>query len=226
MDTIPNMAGCDSLISINLTVNSSSSSTVTTSSCLSYTAPSGTTYTVSGTYLDVIPNTIGCDSLITINLTIDTINLNVTQSGNTLTAMAAGAVYQWIDCSNSNSPLSGETAQSFTATANGSYAVIITQNTCMDTSACYSINTTGIGNAFSNRVKLYPQPTNGSFTVDLGLVYKSVFLSVMDSKGSIVYSQNAADARLLTVDMNVPHGLYTVQVIAGTERAALRVIKE
>ncbi|MDH4471486.1 MAG: T9SS type A sorting domain-containing protein [Fluviicola sp.] len=64
-----NSAGCDSTITLNLTVNSATSSSITTSSCTSYTL-NGTTYNASGTYVQTIPNAAGCDSTITLNLTI------------------------------------------------------------------------------------------------------------------------------------------------------------
>jgi len=67
---IPNAAGCDSTITINLTVKQPSSSTISPSLCGAYTAPNGTTYNSSGTYTAVIPNAAGCDSTITINLTV------------------------------------------------------------------------------------------------------------------------------------------------------------
>jgi hypothetical protein len=70
-DTIPNAVGCDSLITINLSVNNSYSE-INVTACDSYTVPSGDeTYTESGTYYDTIPNTAGCDSLMTINLTVN-----------------------------------------------------------------------------------------------------------------------------------------------------------
>ncbi len=70
IDTIPNAAMCDSLITINLTINSTTS-TLNELACGPYTVPSGDEiYTVSGTYMDTIPNAAGCDSLITINLTV------------------------------------------------------------------------------------------------------------------------------------------------------------
>lgn len=69
-DTIPNAAGCDSIITINLTIQNPSTSTLDTISCTSYTAPSGIVHTTSGIFSDTIPNAAGCDSIITINLTI------------------------------------------------------------------------------------------------------------------------------------------------------------
>ena len=74
--TMPNAAGCDSIITLDLTMLSSTQSTISESACDSYTSPSGKVWTVTGTYLDTIANTVGCDSVITVNLTI----LSSTQS--------------------------------------------------------------------------------------------------------------------------------------------------
>jgi hypothetical protein len=71
-DIIPNSNGCDSIITINLTVNKGTQATISKSVCDSYTSPSGNyTWTTSGTYQDIIPNSNGCDSIITINLTVN-----------------------------------------------------------------------------------------------------------------------------------------------------------
>ncbi|TRX53378.1 T9SS type B sorting domain-containing protein [Fulvivirga sp. M361] len=72
MDVVPNTAGCDSTITVDLTINSSTSSTITETVCDNYTSPSGnSTWTISGTYMDAIPNAMGCDSTITVNLTVN-----------------------------------------------------------------------------------------------------------------------------------------------------------
>ena len=66
--TITNTAGCDSVITINLTVNNSTTFNVTDNACESYTY-NGITYTSSGTYTQTLTNSVGCDS--TIILTLD-----------------------------------------------------------------------------------------------------------------------------------------------------------
>ena len=69
-DTIANTAGCDSVITVNLTVRNKTTETIAPDVCDSYTSPSGKTWTTSNTYSDTIPNTAGCDSVITVNLTV------------------------------------------------------------------------------------------------------------------------------------------------------------
>jgi hypothetical protein len=88
-DTIPNVVGCDSVISLHLIIKTPTSSTQTVSACTSYTWPiNNVNYTVSGTYKGTIPNAAGCDSVITLNLTIK----NPTSSA---TTVAACNSYKW-----------------------------------------------------------------------------------------------------------------------------------
>ncbi|MDB4516242.1 T9SS type A sorting domain-containing protein, partial [Crocinitomicaceae bacterium] len=68
---LTNAAGCDSTVTLDLTINNSTSSSIQVTSLDIYTAPSGAVYTFSGTYIDIIPNVIGCDSTITIELTMN-----------------------------------------------------------------------------------------------------------------------------------------------------------
>ena len=69
---LENAAGCDSTITLNLTINQPTSSSVTITECEAYTWPlNNQTYTTSGTYTHVIPNGNNCDSTITLTLTIN-----------------------------------------------------------------------------------------------------------------------------------------------------------
>jgi hypothetical protein len=71
-DTITNTLGCDSIVTLDLTVNQATSDTIQVSSCESYTwSQNQTSYTNSGFYIDTITNTLGCDSIVTLDLTIN-----------------------------------------------------------------------------------------------------------------------------------------------------------
>ena len=69
-DTIANAGGCDSVITINLTINLETTSSISPDVCDSYTSPSGKVKSSTETFNDTIPNAASCDSVITINLTI------------------------------------------------------------------------------------------------------------------------------------------------------------
>lgn len=64
--------GCDSIITLNLTINSNSRDTVTVTQCNNYTwTQTGITYTQGGFYYKTYTDTNGCDSIVTLNLTIN-----------------------------------------------------------------------------------------------------------------------------------------------------------
>ncbi len=67
-------------------------------------------------------------------------NVNVLVEGETLLAEQGGASYQWINCSD-HSEIADATNQTYMASTNGNYAVVITNaNGCFDTTACYCVN--------------------------------------------------------------------------------------
>ncbi len=225
-DTIPNTAGCDSIITVNLNILSSSTSNLNVTACGSYTVPSGDeTYMVSGVYNDTIPNTAGCDSLLTINLTINMVDTNVTMSGITLTADATGATYQWIDCSTMQ-PIAGGTGATYVATANGNYAVIVTENSCSDTSDCYNITGVGMsGDEFSKMISLYPNPARNQVMITTAGQEK-VFVEILNTFGQTLDAVVISGAQTM-LDMNYAAGVYFVKFTSmNGERAMIRLIKE
>ncbi|MDA9663613.1 fibronectin type III domain-containing protein [bacterium] len=66
-----NVDGCDSIVSLYLTINSSTNSNTNITECNSYTW-NNNTYTLGGTYTYNTTNSNGCDSLAILNLTINT----------------------------------------------------------------------------------------------------------------------------------------------------------
>lgn len=71
VDTIMNASNCDSVVTLHLTVNPSSGSSVSETACGAYTWPlNNVRYASSGVYTHTLSNSRGCDSIITLNLTI------------------------------------------------------------------------------------------------------------------------------------------------------------
>ena len=102
-----------------------------------------------------------------------TINVNdlceltntVTQTSGVLTADQAGATYQWIQCP--ATILVGKNGQSYTPTALGSYAVVITIGSCSTISSCILVNTLANPN-FEEKAKfiMYPNPSKGIVNIE------------------------------------------------------------
>jgi hypothetical protein len=89
---------------------------------------------------------------------------NVTQTPTSLTAdrTLVGTTYQWLDCDNSNAPISGQTAQTFIPTVSGNYAVRLISNGCQSVSDCYSFTFLSTPDFNLNAsVSVYPNPTTG-----------------------------------------------------------------
>lgn len=228
-DTLTNVGGCDSVVTLNLTINQSTTGTDVHVACDSYTWPlNSVTYTSSTTTPTfTLTNAAGCDSVVTLNLTINTVDVGVTNTSPTLTANASGATYQWLDCANNFAIISGETSQSFTAVANGNYAVAVTQNGCTDTSACVALNNVGITeNGFDYSLSVYPNPTTSVVNIDLGGSYAEALIIVRNALGQELMKQSFYNAQLPQINIAGTTGVYFVEVIAGDKNAVIKVLKE
>jgi gliding motility-associated-like protein len=70
--TLPSVSGCDSIVTLDLTITNSSTGTDTQSECDSFIWIDGNTYTSSNNSATwVLTNIDGCDSLVTLDLTIN-----------------------------------------------------------------------------------------------------------------------------------------------------------
>jgi len=228
VETIPNASGCDSVMTINLTVNQSNTGVDVISACNSYTWIDGNTYTSSNnTATHNLTNAVGCDSLVTLNLTINSVNTTTIISGSTITADATGAAYQWLDCDNNYSVLNGETNQSFTAISNGNYAVELTENSCIDTSACVSITTILIDELSSIAIAyVYPNPSSEIVHVTFQETVNNVELTLTDLQGKIISKQTYSSLDSTSIKLKGSKGVYFLTIKTSEGKNTIKLIKE
>ncbi|NQZ38266.1 MAG: T9SS type A sorting domain-containing protein [Crocinitomicaceae bacterium] len=183
--------------------------------------PTATTiYTVTGTDMN------NCSSTAMITVTVNTIDNTVSVAGLTITATASTGTYQWLDCDNVNSAISGETNQLFTATANGNYAVEISENGCVDTSDCISITTVGIENKLLGlNVSVYPNPTSGNVTIDLGKEYVNVDITLMDITGKVVSTSSYSATDKVLVNIEGTAGVYFLNIQSEDKGITVKLLK-
>ncbi len=222
--TTTNTAGCDSIITLDLTILNSTTSTDTQSACGSYTWIDGNTYTTnnnSATYTTT--NAAGCDSTITLDLTIHNVDTSVTQNNLTLTANTSGAQYQWIECDNFSS-LIGETNISFTPTTNGSYAVeITTPEGCVDTSSCYTVLNTSI-QELNKSIKIFPHPFETDFNLSFYTTEERT-ITLYDINGTIVFSETTAEQEINLRPAQINRGTYILNIIDKNSTSNYTIVK-
>ncbi len=90
-DTLVNAGGCDSIVTLNLSVNQLTSSDTTASLCNSFTWHDST-YKASGDYIWHTTNAMGCDSTRTLHLTIWSVTSTVSQTNVTCYGTATGSI--------------------------------------------------------------------------------------------------------------------------------------
>src|SRR5690554_535220 len=170
----------------------------------------------------------GGDGLIRIIYSICNVNTSTIQDGVKLTANATGATYQWIDCDNGNAPIAGATSKSFTASANGNYAVVVTQGACVDTSSCIAVTTVRLKDYNSIAgVNIFPNPTKGIVNVQLENIQDDQFyIELIDATGRVL-SKQSINANSTSLDLtNYVRGLYIVKISNTNNQSVYRIIKE
>ena len=228
IDTITNNGGCDSIITVHLTVNQSSQSSISPTVCDSYLSPSGKyLWTSSGVYLDTIPNHLNCDSLIMIQLTVIQLDTSITRNQNTLTANGNADSYQWLDC-NTMTPVSGAVQQSFTALQNGSYAVILSQNNCTDTSFCYAINNIGFKHVeLIDGIKVYPNPAKEELFVEIPKGVSIHSFELFNANGKVLQQGRLQQASTARIHLMGSPGLYMLKLqFADGSIKQVKVVKQ
>lgn len=207
LDTLSSVFGCDSIIETNLTVLPQSLGTQQVSICSGEVFTfNGNQYTTSGLYTDTLVNMDGCDSIVSTQLTVAAqLNTTLQVTGLTL-SVPAGNQYQWIDCS-TNTAMSGETSASFTAQQNGSYAVIVSNGNCSDTSDCQVINTVGLDDLIHDAFSLYPNPAKATVTIKTTEAFK--YLEIKTTLGQTIYSKTVSSETIVDIT-KFAKGLYLI----------------
>lgn len=150
---------------------------------------------------------------------------SISQSVGSISADLAGASYQWLDCDNGMIPLVGETAQSLATPSNGSFAVIITENNCMDTSACFVVNNVSVDELeHDSPIHIYPNPVESKLNISMDQVSDVMSLEV----------RNITGQRLLTYDsfvskidiQSLPSGCYFLKLITSERVFTIQFSKE
>src|SRR3989338_1111313 len=222
-DTLVNAAGCDSIITLNLTINQPAASFETVSACDTYTWNSnGMTYTNSGWFLDTLSTVSGCDSIITLDLTIIASPVaNATDdNAGTLTG-SGGSPVQWINCV-TNAAIAGATSATFSPVANGTYAIIVSNGSCTDTSNCVVVDYIGLDENTLINASISPNPATDE--VQITFTGTSALLIIRDAQGKMIQTENIENGATISL-VNLQTGVYFFELVTVQGKATKRVVK-
>ena len=186
----------------------------------------GQELTEPGVYTATFDVAGACDSIVILTLTETTVNVNVAQNANLLISQAGGAAFQWINCA-TNAPIVGANNQYYTAFTVGEYAVIVTQNGCSDTSACYNVTTIGMDEQTLPTARVWPSITSDMLNIEFAAPVQRAELSVVDMTGRTVIRRQVPSLLRTSLDVTdlVP-GAYCLQVAANGATRTVRFVRE
>jgi hypothetical protein len=184
-----------------------------------FTPTATTTYVVSGT------GSNGCNAQDSVNVIVNALpNATITVVDPVTLTTTPGMMYQWFNCG-LNEPIAGAVTDTYLATVNGSYAVIVTNaEGCSDTSACTVIDNVGLYVPNASAIGLYPNPTDGNITLSLPAA-DGASLSIFDAQGKLLYEiQNAKNGEQFDLS-KLSTGVYTFRVTLNNLTHIEKVVK-
>ncbi|MBU0487078.1 MAG: T9SS type A sorting domain-containing protein [Bacteroidetes bacterium] len=234
-DTIPNSIGCDSIITINLTIGSFALDTIITS-CGEFIIY-GNTYDSTGIYIDTITNGIGCDTIVTLHATINEIPETSEIFGNPnpapysiwtyMVTNTQGSSYEWIVEGGAISSYNGNAIDVlWGANGIGSICVIETNETgcvgdtiCLDDVQVFIQEEALIGN-----ISFYPNPVYDFFSFDYSGNYDIVTFELFDLQGrKLIRKELNYDDRISLRNLN--SGMYLYNIVIDGKLHCGKIIK-
>lgn len=184
----------------------------------------GQLLTAPGIYTENYPVGGACDSIVTVILDVTQVNTAVAilSPGPVLTATPTATAWQWLDCDAGQAPISGATASTYTPSIDGEYAVVVTQNGCTDTSACYTILGAGIAEnvAVGTIVRFDPVSDLLWTAAPVG-----TWIAVLDAAGRAVAQRRTVRQQEQWPMRHLPPGVYLVRALDGTGPHTARFMK-
>lgn len=252
-DTFESFWGCDSIVTLNLTINKSSEVNIGVSVCDSFITPSGKTYYTSGNFVDTLINHLGCDSFLIYKLDVVKTDAIITQQpkdanyyvGETAKFSVKSenypkATYQWQsdqgfgfqDLSNASqfSDVNTNTVSiSDVRLTNDKqkFRCVIFEKDCSDTTnevTLYVTDNVSVNNLInSDLISVYPIPFNDELNIKISSLLVGSTYTLFDIRGTIIKS-GIFDKETNRINLsNICKGTYYLDV--DKLKKPLKVIK-
>jgi hypothetical protein len=222
--TLKNIHGCDSVVTLQLTVRPAILTEHFASICSgeSYFF-NDKSYNEEGTYIDTLKSVAGCDSLISIQLSVRIFTPVIEINGNELKALPDFAEYRWTDCQ------SGEyqnTSQTITPDASGGYSVAVTYEGCTFFSDCFPYTVVGIEDESDNKLSISQTSDQIILTSKQGLrSVETVRLYTINGSNLVSLSSKEQDTISIPSSQLSP-GIYIIHLTGRNYSNVARFVKQ
>ncbi|WP_138432920.1 M28 family peptidase [Winogradskyella algicola] len=152
------------------------------------------------------------------------IDNTITQSTTSLISNQTTGTYQWFNC-DTNTPISGETNQSFSPLNDGNYAVEVTNGSCTEISLCVNFSVLSTEEFQPNEIKVYPNPVDSVIKVD-NFTESKIDITVNNISGKVIKKTNSQKAHVEIEFDSTVSGVYFVNIKSKTKASTFKIIKE
>ena len=208
--TLTNSSGCDSIVTLHLTVSNTDHTDYTDEACDSY-VWNGETYTLSGDYTQTFANASGCDSVVTLHLTVNQ------AASSEFTIVTEEPCYTW---------------NGIDYCASGDYTQHLqTIHGCDSVVTLHLTITVGLDDHDGFNFYVYPNPTNGIVNVEYTMrndEWGKVEWQVVDIYGKLIRTVETictSSLQRTVIDISdLANGVYFVKAVADGKTVAVRKV--
>ncbi len=184
----------------------------------------GDTLYSSGSFFYALTAANGCDSLVSLQLTVDTALASIWTSNDTLFTLSGYGSYQWIDCS-TGLPISGEDSAYFVPAVSGSYAAVVFNGSCSDTSECISVIIQSIPQAENGLMLQLIPAGNGNFILKSVPLLVNQKLMLYDLTGREIFFGFISQSEQVLPLSNLSPGIYILRIPQSGIKIKLALIR-
>jgi hypothetical protein len=208
--TFLSASGCDSTVTLNLNIASSTSSNLIAEACTVYSI-GDQELTESGDYIITLENMEGCDSLVYLELTIlENPTLELTVNGNEIQCTSNSSQIQWYNCDD-EVMIEGATSASFSPGESGNFGVIVSNGPCT-MEDCIEFTYIGVSDFAMLTFSIFPNPADEQLVVAGNLA--SCTLSIYSIEGKLVYeSLSTSNTEHINI-ASLKSGIYQLRLTA------------
>ena len=235
-DTFINVEGCDSIVTLKLTIKQHSKSTIEQTACDVFVSPTKKAWTKTGFYTDTIRNWCGCDSTISYSLTITKIDSLISKqpldqtvpiNGDArfiTTSFYPNAKFQWqsdigfgfVNLSNATyySNVNNDTLKVTGVSQSNNmqlFRCIVARSGCFDTTQNTVLKVTSSSKTqqvVKNDFLIYPSPSNGRLNLSVSPNLLGSIITIMDVNGKVVNQSKVCELNSSFDLANLIDGIY------------------